>query len=215
MCSNNIICIPVRYGDKYKKFTKNLIEKLTNEYVKTINNKIIKKFVIFNNRDSLLWSLRHNKILIGDINSGISDLQIKELQDTNIKNRIICFDLDYTLHKTQFRFDYKSIDDFINNLNIHNCYDKVGYRDIGELLFGGHKRLDMIDSMFKNLNNTIGVNNIYIITRNTCKYIVDMIYKLYNKLFKIKFKKKNIIQVLGDVTKFDKILEIKKQRNII
>ena len=57
MCSNNIICHPVRYADKYKKLTRNLINRLTYQYIKNIKSKQIKRFIIYENRKLMLWSI--------------------------------------------------------------------------------------------------------------------------------------------------------------
>ena len=117
--------------------------------------------------------------------------------------------MDSTLHQTEY-FLNVPLHILIKKLSILTK-SKITINDIGEYYFGGIVRLNKIKEVFQNLNKTIGMQNVYIITANQSSLIKEIIPKLYSKLFNVKFKKENVkVAIKNQLTKYNIILDIMK-----
>ena len=122
---------------------------------------------------------------------------------------MVGFDMDNTLYQTEY-FLNVPLDILIKTLSILTK-TKISYQDIGEYYFGGIIRLNKIKEVFQNLNKTIGMQNVYVITANPSSLLKEIIPKLYSNLFNVKFKKENVkVAIKNQLTKYNIILDIMK-----
>jgi hypothetical protein len=153
--------------------------------------------------------LNGENIVYFDSNCGLNNEHFHFLKDPNLKNIIVGFDMDSTLHQTEYFLNIP-LHILIKKLSVLTK-SKISYQDIGEYYFGGIVRLNKIKEVFQNLNKTIGMQNVYIITANQSSLVKEILPKLYSKLFNIKLKKENVkVVVNNQLTKHDIILDIMK-----
>ena len=185
-------------------------KQLLNTYISRISNPNMRNFIRFRSEQTHgLYSekpIKHYSYF--DVEAGINDEHLHFLMDPNLsKNVIIGFDMDYTLHQMGYFTNIltKNFIDILSKLT----KSKISYNDIGEYYFGGKERLKKMKDMFQNLNKTIGMYNVYVITANPSTLIKEIIPDLYSKLFNIKFKQENVkVTVPNKVTKYDIIKQI-------
>ena len=117
--------------------------------------------------------------------------------------------MDATLHQTA-GFVNIPLKKFIKNIS-ELTKSIITINDIGEYYFGGKERLEKIKEVFQNLNKTIRMQNVYVITANQSSLVKEILPKLYSKLFNVKFKKENVkVAITNQLTKYDIILDIMK-----
>ena len=206
MCTDNIICHKLT-----PTYNNNVNEKISikflKSYLKKIKSNPIKNFISY--RQYQLTSNNGENNVFFDPNCGLNDKDFHFLKDPNLKNIIVGFDMDSTLHQTEY-FLNVPLHILIKKLSILTK-SKITINDIGEYYFGGIVRLNKIKEVFQNLNKTIGMQNVYIITANQSSLIKEIIPKLYSKLFNVKFKKENVkVAIKNQLTKYNIILDIMK-----
>ena len=117
--------------------------------------------------------------------------------------------MDATLHQTA-GFVNIPLKKFIKNIS-ELTKSIITINDIGEYYFGGKERLEKIKEVFQNLNKTIRMQNVYVITANQSSLVKEILPKLYSKLFNVKFKKENVkVAIKNQLTKYNIILDIMK-----
>jgi len=208
MCTNNIVCHKVPNINNYS-ITEKKYKYLLNKYISRISNKNMRKYIEIDSDNSIRYNSNKKKNSYSinyDVECGLTDEQIHFLLNPNLKDIIIGFDMDGTLHQTLV-FINKPLKIFMKNISILTK-SKITINDIGEYYFGGKERLQKIKEVFQNLNKTIGMQNVYIITANSSSLIPTIIPYLYSKLFNIKFLKSNVKVVNDDNSKYDIIKEI-------
>jgi hypothetical protein len=207
MCTGNIVC------HKVPNPNNNLISKkkyyeLINKYVARITNPNMRNYIKHEIQNMIEYNPTGKDKYWAwyDVECGLTKEQIYFLKNPDLKDIIVCFDMDATLHQTSGIEKYRT-SEFIKILS-NLTKSKITYDDLGELYFGGKKRLDSIKEMFTNLNNTIGMQNVYVITANQTTSIPEILPDLYSKLFNVKFLRKNVRQSNKEMSKFDIIKEI-------
>lgn len=171
------------------------------KYSENITNKKLIPYM-----DTFMIDDIYNNNITFDYRSAIQDKELLFLSDPSIEKCIVCFDMDRTLHQSSWILSMnKTCKEYIEYLSTL-LNTSIAYDDIGELLLGGKDRLIKMRKMFQNLNKTIGMKNVYIITLNDHKYLSVFLSELYSKLFNIRFSKTNIIYTKK--TKLDDIKNI-------
>ncbi len=210
MCTDNIVC------HKTKTHQDNMPKKkyynLLNRYTSKISNNNMVNFIKLTYNDYIDYNVNKKNNVYNtffDPDSGLTDDQMNFLMNPYLKDVIIGFDMDSTLHQT-FYFINKPLNVFIKNVSTITK-SNIKVQDIGEFYFGGKERLKKIKDIFQNLNKTIGINNVYIITANQSSLVPQFIRELYKKLFDIKLPKENIrVTIPKKSNKHDIILDILK-----
>ena len=208
MCTNNIVCHKVPNLNNYI-ITEKKYKYLLNKYISRISNKNMRKYIEIDSDNSIVYNSNKKKNSYSinyNVECGLTDEQIHFLLNPNLKDIIIGFDMDGTLHQTLV-FINKPLKIFMKNISILTK-SKITINDIGEYYFGGKERLQKIKEVFQNLNKTIGMQNVYIITANPSSLIPTIIPYLYSKLFNIKFLKSNVKVVNDNNSKYDIIKDI-------
>jgi len=210
MCMDNIVCHKVPNPNNNIVSKKKYYE-LLNKYIARITNPNMRNYIKYDNyfnHDTIEYNVNEkDKYTVWyDVECGLTEEQIYFLKNPDLKDIIVCFDMDSTLHQSSSIVNYRS-SAFIKILS-NITKSKITYNDLGELYFGGKKRLDSIKEMFTNLNNTINMKNVYVITANSTISIPEIIPDLYSKLFNVKFLRQNVRQSNINLTKFDIIKEI-------
>jgi len=206
MCTNNIICHKLT-----PTYNNNVNEKVSikflKSYLKKIKSNPIKNFISY--RQEQLTSNNGENNVFFDPNCGLNNKDFHFLKDPNLKNIIVGFDMDSTLHQTEYFLNIP-LHILIKKLSILTK-SKITINDIGEYYFGGIVRLNKIKEVFQNLNKTIGMQNVYVITANPSSLLKEIIPKLYSKLFNVKFTKENVkVAIKNQLTKYNIILDIMK-----
>lgn len=196
---------------KIRDYSENAYEsKIREMYRKYSENITNKKLIPY--MDTFMIDDIYNNNITFDYRSAIQDKDILFLSNSSIEKCIVCFDMDRTLHQSSWILSMnKSCKEYIDYLSTL-LNTSITYEDVGELLLGGKNRLIKLRKMFQNLNKTIGMKNVYIITLNDHKYLSMFLSELYNKLFDIRFLKANIIYTKK--TKFDDIKNIVYKNSI-
>jgi len=210
MCTNNIVChkVPNPNNDI---ITEKKYKYLLNKYISRISNKNMRKYIEINSDNNIVYNINKKKnsySMFYDVECGLTDDQIHFLLNPNLKDIIIGFDMDATLHQT-VGFTNKPLKIFMKNISILTR-SKITINDIGEYYFGGKERLQKIKEVFQNLNKTIGMKNVYIITANQASLVPTILPYLYSKLFNIKFLKSNVKVTNNNNTKYAIINKIIK-----
>ena len=207
MCTNNIVC------HKTKNQEDNIIGKkryneLLNKYISKFSNKNMANYIKIKYNDYIEYNInkKNNYYSYYDPYCGLTDDQIHFLLNPNLKDIIIGFDMDSTLHQTA-GFANKPLKIFIKNIS-ELTKSKITINDIGEYYFGGKERLQKIKEVFQNLNKTIGMQNVYVITANQGSLVPVIIPYLYSKLFDVKFLKSNVKVSNDNIKKYDIIKKI-------
>lgn len=210
MCTNNIVCHKTK--NQEDNIGKKRYNNLLNTYISKISNKNMCNFIKLKYNDYIEYNIDKKKNIYNsffDPYSGLTDDQIHFLLNPNLKDIVIGFDMDATLHQTA-GFVNIPLKKFIKNIS-ELTKSKITINDIGEYYFGGKERLKKIKEVFQNLNKTIGMQNVYVITANQSSLIKEILPKLYSKLFNVKFKKENVkVTITNKLTKYDIILDIMK-----
>lgn len=211
MCTNNIVCHKTK--NQQDNMGKKKYYNLLNKYISKISNKNMANFIKIKYNDEIQYNINEKNNIYNsffDPYSGLTDDQIHFLLNPNLKDIVIGFDMDSTLHQTA-GFTNKPLKIFIKNIS-ELTKSKITLNDIGEYYFGGKERLKKIKEVFQNLNNTIGMQNVYIITANQSSLLPEIIPYLYSKLFNIKFLKSNVKVSNNNknISKYDIIKEIMK-----
>ena len=211
MCTNNIVCHKTK--NQEDNIGKKTYYNLLNKYISKISNKNMANFIKIKYNDQIQYNINEKNNIYNsffDPYSGLTDDQIHFLLNPNLKDIVIGFDMDSTLHQTA-GFTNKPLKIFIKNIS-ELTKSKITINDVGEYYFGGKERLKKIKEVFQNLNNTIGMQNVYIITANQSSLLPEIIPYLYSKLFNIKFLKSNVKVSNNNknITKYDIIKEIMK-----
>ena len=208
MCTNNIVCHKVPNPNN-GTISEKKYKYLLNNYISKISNKNMKNIVKLKNEQELSFNKKNEYSVYFDIECGLTDDQIHFLLNPNLKDVIIGFDMDSTLHQTA-GFTNMHINKFIKLLS-ELTKSKITINDVGEYYFGGKERLQKIKEVFQNLNKTITMQNVYIITANQGSLIPEILPYFYSKLFDIKFLKSNVkVANNKNLSKYDIIKEIMK-----
>lgn len=177
------------------------IKEMYTKYIHKITNKKLIPYI-----DTFMIDDIYNNTITFDYRSAIQDKDINFLSNPLLEKCYVCFDMDRTLHQSSWILSMnKTCREYIQYLTTL-LHTTITYEDVGELLFGGKERMMKIVKMFKNLNNTIGIKQVYIITLNDHKYLSDFLSDLYSHLFECRFPKANIIYTKK--TKLDDIKNI-------
>ena len=210
MCTGNIVCH--KTTTQQDNMSKKKYYNLLNRYTSKISNNNMVNFIKLTYNDYINYNVNKKNNVYNtffDPDSGLTDEQMNFLMNPYLKDVIIGFDMDSTLHQT-FYFINKPLNVFIKNVSTITK-SNIKVQDIGEFYFGGKERLKKIKDIFQNLKNTIGINNVYIITANQSSLLREVISELYKKLFDIKLPKENIrVTIPKKLTKHDIILDILK-----
>ena len=211
MCTNNIVCHKTK--NQEDNIGKKRYYNLLNKYISKISNKNMANFIKIKYNDQVEYNINEKNNIYNsffDPYSGLTDDQIHFLLNPNLKDIVIGFDMDSTLHQTA-GFTNKPLKIFMKNIS-ELTKSKITLNDVGEYYFGGKERLQKIKEVFQNLNKTIGMQNVYIITANQGSFVPVIIPYLYSKLFNIKFLKSNVKVSNNDknISKYDIIKEIMK-----
>jgi hypothetical protein len=210
MCTNNIVCHKTK--NQEDNIGKKKYNNLLNIYISKISNKNMVNFIKLQYNNYIDYNINKKNNIYNsffDPYSGLTDDQIHFLLNPNLKDVIIGFDMDSTLHQTA-GFANKPLKIFIKNIS-ELTKSKITINDVGEYYFGGKERLQKIKEVFQNLNKTITMKNVYIITANQSSLIPEILPYFYSKLFDIKFLKSNIkVANNKNLSKYDIIKEIMK-----
>ena len=210
MCTNNIVCHKTK--NQVNNIGKKKYNNLLNTYISKISNKNMATFIKIKYNDYIEYNINNKNNIFNsffDPNCGLTDDQIHFLLNPNLKDIIIGFDMDSTLHQT-YGFTNKPLNVLIKNIS-ELTKSKITLNDIGEYYFGGKERLQKIKEVFQNLNKTIGMKNVYVITANQSSLIPKFLPYFYSKLFNIKFLKSNVkVSNNNNISKYDIIKEIMK-----
>ena len=212
MCTNNIVCHKTK--NQQDNIGKKRYNELLNKYISKITNKNMANYIKIQHNHEIQYNIDKKKNIYNsfyDPYSGLTDDQIHFLLNPNLKDIVIGFDMDSTLHQTT-GFTNKPLKIFIKNIS-ELTKSKISINDVGEYYFGGKERLQKIKEVFQNLNKTIGMQNVYIITANHGSLVPIIIPYLYSKLFNIKFLKSNVKVSNNNknISKYDIIKEILKK----
>ena len=117
MCTNNIVChkVPNPNNDT---ITEKKYKYLLNKYISKISNKNMRKYIEIDSNDSIVYNINKKKnsySIFYDVECGLTDDQIHFLLNPNLKDIIIGFDMDSTLHQTA-GFVRKPLKIFIKNM---------------------------------------------------------------------------------------------------
>ena len=211
MCTNNIVCHKTK--NQEDNIGKKRYNELLNKYISKISNKNMANYIKINYNDKINYNINKKNNIYNsyyDPYCGLTDDQIHFLLNPNLKDIVIGFDMDVTLHQTA-GFTNKPLKIFMKNIS-ELTKSKITINDIGEYYFGGKERLQKMKEVFQNLNKTITMQNVYIITANQGSLVPVIIPYLYSKLFNIKFLKSNV-KVSNNkkkISKYDIIKEIMK-----
>ena len=211
MCTNNIVCHKTK--NQQDNIGKKRYNELLNKYISKISNKNMANYIKIQYNHDIQYNIDKKKNIYNsyyDPYCGLTDDQIHFLLNPNLKDIVVGFDMDSTLHQTA-GFTNKPLNIFIKNISILTK-SKITLNDVGEYYFGGKERLQKIKEVFQNLNKTIGMQNVYVITANPGSLVPVIIPYLYSKLFNIKFLKSNVKVSSNDknISKYDIIKEIMK-----
>jgi hypothetical protein len=206
MCADDIICHKVSNRNN-ASYTLKEVETLLRRYISNISNPGIKKHITFEQRINYTSSSDDRKFPYYHPDRGLTLDDIRPLCDPSLSNVIVGFDMDDTLHQVGgiYNISNKQLIKELSKLT----GSRISYNDIGEMYFGGKERMAHFKAMFQNLARTIGMENVYIITSNHSRLLMEIIPDLYSKIFNITFSAMNIkVATHGQLTKFTIIRNI-------
>ena len=209
MCTGNIMCHKVKGTHDKAMYTPKEVLNHLRKYVARMSNPAMRRYIAYIHQN---WSASDNfkpeelvPYFITDV--GITDKDIEQMSDPTLRNAIVGFDMDLTLHQ----FGY------FTNLPLNRLAAMIGkltdanisYDDVGELYFGGRERFEKCRTMFQNLAKTIGMKNVYVITSNSSPVVDENLPDMYSKLFHVRFVQGNVkvTKKLGQ-SKFEIIRDI-------
>ena len=190
MCTGNVICHKMPYHRK-NKFTPAQLTKHMQRYVAAVSNPAMKEYIRFRHHQ-LTFQIAKNEELYPFfyLDDGITEKQLNDLSDPMLRNVKVVLSMEGMMSYGNYLYEML-LPGFVAKLsrvtksNITDC-------DLGELIFGGKKKVAALRKMFHNLKNTIGLKNVYIITRNYYWYNPKHICQLFNCTFDIHFFETNL-----------------------
>ena len=203
MCTGRIMCKKVRDLEEENP-RKGKIMRLLSIYTKRITNPAMREYVRSYHASSY-------KNLSFHPYSGMSEKQIKELCDPLLEPCMVAFDMDRTLHQTDFFVQTPSIGALRERIS-RLTNSEITYEDIGEFYFGGAKRMALMREMFQNLSKRIGMSNVYVVTRNHAWDLDKLLKELYNRIFGVSFLRRNIMVTKRDEYKYENIAKILEKK---
>lgn len=206
MCSGNIICHKIKDRDDIQ-YTKKEVETLLQRYISKISKPGMRDFIKYRHLSLQSGYAESQNSPFFHPDAGMTNADIYPLCDPNLRNIIVGFDMDDTLHQLGYLFNIpnKQLIAAISALT----HSTITYNDIGEMYFGGKERLARCKVMFQNLAKTIGIENVYIITANPSSLLLEIIPDLYSKIFNITFPKENVkVATHGQLSKYAIIKDI-------
>jgi hypothetical protein len=203
MCTGRIVCKKVRDLEEENP-RKGKIMRLLSIYTKRMTNPAMREYV-------RSYHATAYKNLSFHPHSGISDKQIKELCDPLLEPCMVAFDMDRTLHQTDFFVQTHTIGEFRERI-ARLTKSEISYEDIGEFYFGGAKRMALMRDMFQNLSKRIGMSNVYVVTRNHAWDLNKLLKELYSRIFGVNFLRRNIIVTKQDEYKYENIAKILERK---
>jgi hypothetical protein len=203
MCTGNIVCHKVKGSHDRETYSKQEVKLLLRRYLSSISNAAMRKFIKYQH---VKYSSDSDPFPYFDPNAGLSQEDFYFLSNPNLRDVVVGFDMDLTLHQFGY-FQNIPTKELVATLSeLTRSIIKV--EDIGEMYFGGKARFDKCKSMFSNLAKTIGMQNVYIITSNPSSLLTKILPDLYSTLFQVKFVSENLKVTTDNKSKFDFIHEI-------
>jgi hypothetical protein len=204
MCSDNIKCHKVNNRNNVT-YTLKDVELLLDRYLSKISNSGLKKYIKYDQMINYHSNTSNIKVPYYHPDRGMTVDDIIPLCDPRLRNIIVGFDMDDTLHQVGgiFNIPTNQLIKELSDLTESN----ITYNDIGEMYFGGKERLSLFKAMFQNLARTIGMENVHIITANPTPLLLEIIPDLYSKIFNVAFSALNVKVALPSLqqTKFGAI----------
>lgn len=206
MCSGNIVCHKIITDrDKFKPAQ---VKQFLKEYMDKISNPGMREYVRF--RDfSLQFRVEETDKLNYPyfyLHDGPTKEMYYDLINPALSDCVVVFSLTaimmYAWHLT-----FMIEKDFLPRLSTLTR-TKITYDDVGEFLFGGKDYLKMYREVFRNLQKTIGIKNVYFIVTKMFYTDAEKIAYLLCEIFKVPFTKANIKLAEGDKKKYKVIKEI-------
>jgi hypothetical protein len=189
MCTEKIVCHKMPF-QRTKKLTPEQQKKHLQRYLATISNPAMREYIKFRfHQLTFKIEKNENPWVIFSLDDGISDQQIKDLTNPELKNIKVALNMEglmsygYYLYEMMLPGFVKKLSDLTKS-TIKDC-------DLGELIFGGKKKLANLREMFHNLKRTIGMKNIFIIANNYEWYQVKHICNLFSCMFDMNFCENN------------------------
>lgn len=192
MCTGNIICHKVKGTYDQDVYTPKEVQSHLRRYMARMSNPVMRRYMAYIHQ---YWSLRDrfkpDELLpYFAVDVGLNDHDINEMSSPTLRNAIVGFDMDLTLHQFGYftPMPLNKLTAMISDL----MGTKITNDDIGELYFGGRERFAKCKAMFQNLAKTIGMKNVYVITSNPSHMLDEILPDMYSKLFHVRFVKGNV-----------------------
>jgi hypothetical protein len=192
MCTGNIMCHKVKGTHDQPLYTPKEIATHLRLYMARMSKPAMRRYVAYVHQNySSLDNFKPEELVPYFITGvGLSDQDIQNMSDPTLRNAVVGFDMDLTLHQFGY-FTNLSIDKYVDMIG-QVTKAKISYDDIGELYFGGRERFKKCRAMFQNLAKTIGMKNVYVITSNGSPSVDTLLPDMYSKLFHVRFVKGNV-----------------------
>ena len=192
MCTGNIVCHKVKGTWDQETYTPQEVQSHLRRYMARMSNPAMRRYMAYIHQ---YWSTRDrfkpDELLpYFAVDIGMSDKDIKDMSNPTLRNAVVGFDMDLTLHQFGY-FVSIPLNDFTAMIS-KLTGAKITNDDIGELYFGGHQRFAKCKAMFQNLAKTIGMKNVYVITSNPSPMLDEILPEMYSKLFHVRFMKGNV-----------------------
>ena len=191
MCTGNIVCHKVA-THRARKFTRAETAKHVKNYLCKISNPAMRDYIRFRQfmlefRTESTDPLNYPYFYLDD---GFSAEDYYDLMNPNIKNCRYVFNFD-TLIYFAYHFSHMIKKDFVERLSAL-LHTKITYEDLGEMLFGGKDNLSKLKQVFKNLDHTVGLQNVYLLIKNEFWLDRDKLWYMICRIFDAKFVKDNL-----------------------
>jgi hypothetical protein len=207
MCTGDIVCHKIK--QQYEStFSPSEIDRKLNVYLSKISNPGMREFIRYRHMYLSDSDKPNARFAYFSADVGMTDRDIYPLCDPNLRDVVIGFDMDGTLHQLGY-FTNVPTKELVSMLS-RLTKTRITYNDVGEMYFGGKERLAKFRVMFQNLAKTIGLRNVYIITANPSTKLKQILPDLYSTIFRINFPPGNVRVCTDTLTKYDIIKDIMK-----
>lgn len=206
MCTGDIVCHKIKQYES--PFSQSEIDRKLNMYLSKISNPGMRDFIRYRHMYLSDSDRPNERFAYFNTDVGMTDSDIYPLCDPNLRDVVVAFDMDGTLHQLGY-FTNSPTTELVSMLS-RLTKTRITCDDIGEMYFGGKERLNKFRVMFQNLAKTIGLRNVYIITANPSTKLKQILPDLYSKIFRINFLPGNVRVCSDTLTKYDIIKQIMK-----
>jgi hypothetical protein len=206
MCTGDIVCHKIKQYET--TYSQSEIDRKLNMYLAKISNPGMRDFIRYRHMYFSDSDKPKERYAYFNPDVGMTDRDIYPLCDPNLRDVVVAFDMDGTLHQLGY-FTNSPAEELASMLS-RLTKTRITHDDIGEMYFGGKERLSKFRAMFQNLAKTIGLRNVYVVTANPSTKLKQILPDLYSKIFRINFPPGNVRVSTDALSKYDIIKQIMK-----